>query len=917
MPTFVPDKPSTSSGPAPGFVPDRPAKPKRRGGVLGALSRIPGAFATDIYNAAVGTPAGLYYAGKAIVEPAYQDIRHGPRSRQAKEARARLNAAAKAVATSTIEDFRHPLRHPGDTALDVLGLASLGAGTAARAGAVSKAVRAGEEGSTVARAAKALATRPKPGTRALRANGLTVEVPAARSALGRAGQRGLDKTIERGVRKNPAGARARYQQRRVGKALAEQTRTAERIHNAQAAALQAAGRKLTPEEQYALRVVAEEAPLGERIAAQRKRVAQAKSGLERKRHRRRLLLLKGARKYLVSAEGRPAFKPGSKLADVYERMHQLVGSDEQLAKDLGLLTDEIVAGRKTAAGRVALGATFEDGAFVGAEHFRPTGQATFVPDIEQRAGRSGRIGQLGAQGTVGQPRSPIPHGFTGANKRAAAEPLDTTRTVAERSLALGRYARLRSLRGQLVQAATDVPQHADDVAIRLDNLGSGPLPKQARRFVDNPDELALLPEEAQASAFERVRKRLVFGDANDIRAMSPDDAAEFRRLAEKGLVGWVPRRLLGDLAKPHAPLQATIGRTPTAVWDSINDASKLAALYLKPAYAAPNILGNMFLTLVQQGFAAPRNIARACRLQWRLGADATARIDSIMGEGFAAALRGHSTGPLSDATALAANVWSKGVDLPFRRASFLYEARHEGFKSAAQLRRLLDSPQLRPTLERVSQRANRALIDYGRLSSRERELVRRIIYFYPWVKGSTLYAGHLLVNHPGQAAALGTLGAYGQQRASEELGPHPSYLAGAFPTRFGLVNPAAAAILQTPAQVGQAVAGLGGRSSGDVGDIANFITPALALALNYAARRNTFSGREYGRAGFGTVAADTLLGGLPQKRLLDVLRGTSQARLFPPDPRSALLQYLFGGIAPRPYDKARMRELAERETANR
>jgi len=42
--------------------------------------------------------------------------------------------------------------------------------------------------------------------------------------------------------------------------------------------------------------------------------------------------------------------------------------------------------------------------------------------------------------------------------------------------------------------------------------------------------------------------------------------------------------------------------------DAVNNATRLAAMYLKPAYGVANLLGNTALNLVQQGWAAPRNL---------------------------------------------------------------------------------------------------------------------------------------------------------------------------------------------------------------------------------------------------------------------------------------------------------------------
>src|SRR5262249_252191 len=139
----------------------------------------------------------------------------------------------------------------------------------------------------------------------------------------------------------------------------------------------------------------------------------------------------------------------------------------------------------------------------------------------------------------------------------------------------------------------------------------------------------------------------------------------------------------------------------------------------------------------------------------------------------------------------------------------------------------------------AAQRAKHAIIDYEDLGPREREVVRRLIFFYPWVKGSTKYAGHFLLEHPIQSAALGHLGEYGKQHTG--LGPTPSYLEGSFADGHNkVVNPAAAAIFQTPAQVGQITSGLIRGNVTEAARASNLATPALGLALSEITRQDQF-----------------------------------------------------------------------------
>src|SRR5207245_997377 len=100
----------------------------------------------------------------------------------------------------------------------------------------------------------------------------------------------------------------------------------------------------------------------------------------------------------------------------------------------------------------------------------------------------------------------------------------------------------------------------------------------------------------------------------DPSTLNADEQTRFAQLAGQGKIKWVDSRLLRGLDKPR-PL-ATLSahrsmRIAAAIPQAINQASKAAILYLKPAYAIPNMLGNAALSVIQQGFGAPANVAHS------------------------------------------------------------------------------------------------------------------------------------------------------------------------------------------------------------------------------------------------------------------------------------------------------------------
>jgi hypothetical protein len=842
---------------------------------------------SDLGNAAIHAPAGLYYTGKGLAtDPA---------------------GTIKAIGESTVEDLRHPLRHPGYTLLDVLGLAGGAAGAVARVGEVGRALEAGASTGDVLRAAT---HRPVVGPRTLKRGGLEVKVGSSQSALGAAGQRIADRALHHSAAKTPGGRADRHLVKKIGKAVEAEAHTIQDVHKAPAAALIAIGKKLSPAEQKALQVVAEEAPLEGRITATSARVTGARNPDTRARHQAELDLLHQAKSLVDDSGGKPVFtgEHAAKLNTVLSRMRGVAASREELLHALGQLTNDSIASRKTNAGRVALGATYEkptpaklgvasrvlkrerarivslerrhqdaldkeevaleqrragiarltatrpgtvtirksmtdeeararlddldrqyetllakfapevnpysaadiaaetrsrntmrgrmakgkkpatgraiegrigggtskiktvsqevrdlaeaklhqildkhpgnpvverarhlvgerdqlrelvnaraEASFanearpalpthehvveqaevpvqvggrsialdsphrerivtlahalealrprlaamearaaarvkptgiLGADHFAASPEAVRIPDVATKAPKAlGRPGGVGAAGSVGHLRAPgsTTHEFTGALREQGLRREDTTRLVGEAGMEAARYAGLRHVHDLIRNATTPEPTAPGDIAVRLDELKPNDrMPLEVRKFLDNPDEFfAKASPQESASVFEQVRSRLFIDPAK----LDAHAAAEFQRLHTEGKIGFVPRAMLGDLAKPHLPIH---NKAVTAV-DAINNASRFAILYLKPAYAIPNLLGNAALNVLQQGFASVPNLGRAARLNAHLGPDLAARIDVLMGEGFARAISAHGAGHFSAVVDKAASVWS-------------------------------------------------------------------------------------------------------------------------------------------------------------------------------------------------------------------------------------------------------------------
>jgi hypothetical protein len=534
----------------------------------------------------------------------------------------------------------------------------------------------------------------------------------------------------------------------------------------------------------------------------------------------------------------------------------------------------------------------------------------------------GRVPRVAPQGTLGRPQLPgtVTHPYTGALKQAGRERLDTTQLVAEHALETHRFQRLTHLR-DVIRPAVHSDLRPNDVVVRLDNLARhDSLPQIVQDVLNKHDSGVRLSRDelnTARSAFEKVRSQIVPGKVEDL---PPDVQAQLDKLLSEGKVGFVNRNLLGDLARPATPLQTVTGSRPVAALDAVNNGAKFAILYAKPAYALPNLLGNVALNLVQQGpVGLVRTLADTSRLSFQ-HPELTARVDELMGEGVSRSIVAGDQGVGSRIVGGAASLWGKGVDVPFRRSAFLYEARRLGYRNAGELERLLTDERLQPDLIEATQRATTEIIDYDRLTPMQKEVVRRVVFFLPWVKGATYYAGHFVTSHPLQAEAAGQIGRQGYEQNVKDLGPFPSWFEGNFKSGSGVVNPASAAILQTPAQVAAALAQLGtGRAGvGSVGDLSNFLTPALNLILAQTTHTNPATGRPE-TGGLPQTAMDTIVKGLPQYSLVQALRGhPAPSKLYPPTgKRKALERFAIGGLARRPYNAADLHRLAELEKKGR
>jgi hypothetical protein len=995
------------------------AAPQKSGG--GGVGGFLGRFGSDIAHAALNSPGGAYKLAKDATLDVASGISSGGKHRDT----TRLSSDAKAMAAATVQDFQHPLRHPGNTALDIAAVASLGAGSVARVGAAGRALDAGEG---LGAAAKAVARKPIPAPRVFEANGVSVSRPGSRNVAFRAAQKLLDQARNTFPEKRILGV---SQTARVGKELARQRQfdltRSQMVFNQ----LAAKGRKVNVKSPkgVALRSAIEGTTPSERIALHKADLAAAKTEYDRKALRGqisaaykakqfgrevthsdgtttfhitdpKLLALQGeavaaARKIdegLVSS-GRRApevleaavQKPGrvfkgakyveptpgklGKPSSALVRQRAQVARLEQIAarsaeRDAAKAKPypnvhttprgvEKAPGPKTPGkasamppaplvsyGTQRLGSALNIAreqldrmeaaaarrvtptGLIGAENFA-AGQAHIGYPRREPAGSIRRGVALGQGGSVGIPKQEgrLTHTLTGANIHTGHFRNDVPRIIAENGLESERVNALLRARQFFIEHSQatpgDIPTRYAQ-PIRLDELKNKSYPQAVKdlqqeaakaEHAGTPNMLGL--------TYDAIRDRIF---PSDIKAEHFDPAD----IPEHQGVAWIDRRLLGGLER-RSPLAGSsdwpVIHGGLKAFDYANNVSRALILYLKPAYGPPQMIGNAALNIIQQGFAAPYNVTRAIGLERAMGTADRVAIDTWMGEGIASNLRVTGQGLTSKVTNALASGWGKVIDSPFRRSSFLHEAAQRGYKTPEQIHALLNDDSKAGNLAEVVHRANDAIINFGDLSEAERTLVRRVLFVYPWLKGSTKYAGHLLTEHPVQSAAIAQIGRQGYEQQQADLGDVPSYYAGLF--KVGgteavprTLNPTSAAILQTPFQIAATIAEFATSKHPESAYTAsNFLTPSLAAILAGLTGVDSL-GRKVPK-NIQTVGKQ-LVEGTPGALLYQRLTKDQTNKTRPLTPHDAIMQALLGSaLASAPTNKAKLNSLARRERAGK
>jgi hypothetical protein len=257
------------------------------------------------------------------------------------------------------------------------------------------------------------------------------------------------------------------------------------------------------------------------------------------------------------------------------------------------------------------------------------------------------------------------------------------------------------------------------------------------------------------------------GDLQNLRDLIDASAQYGNRAVGAGSridgIRWVDRRFIAEMGP------STRGRVFNAA-DAITNPVRLTQLYARPAYIL-NLAGNLGMNGISEGVRTFPALKWAVTANRRTSAPTLREIDGGMGVSLSriASVGRGLGGQISDRMA---EFWNRITDMHARRAAFHAAAAREGFKTDAQIEKLMTDPANAAAKTRVFRQGNKNIVDYSSLTPFERDEVRRLIYFYPWVSRGTIWSLRTLVEHPYKSFTLFELGQIGAENAHKALGQH-------------------------------------------------------------------------------------------------------------------------------------------------
>jgi hypothetical protein len=508
------------------------------------------------------------------------------------------------------------------------------------------------------------------------------------------------------------------------------------------------------------------------------------------------------------------------------------------------------------------------------------------------------------------------------------------------------------MRPRLLAASSALPTSTADIPIKVDpRKNSSAEVRKVHDLLDSLGDTQLDDEALQnithhlaESVNDSVFPRTHVNDAGETVTWDQTAAQAIQDQIPIDNIRWLPAEFVHETLLKHEVSKSVdygkLVRGAGTTLDVANDLAKAGILFLSPAYAPVNLIGNLVMNLMQQGVWMPSNLARSAFLHRTLDKADRLFIDKLMGHGISGALA--TTRLAQKPTAAAAHGLGVVVDLIPRRSAFLHEAQREGYATNHEIQQLIsdfhagDQQAIRD-IEMITRRANDAIVDYERMSPFEKNIMTRVFFVYPWLRGSSRWTIKYALDHPMQAAALTLAADYAYENANETLGDRPGYARQQIPistksvglgipgTDLGVGldnlvgdhswtdsqgrpktwNPRQALTQTTPLDLSLTAVGYA-TGSGDADAIANMLNPVPKAALVAAFGYDPFKQKEVPRS--VKTFAEQLVH-LPLQTRIENIRMSPEDRakadvkkLNPESSRDSWVKLFMGGLTPTSYN---------------
>lgn len=574
---------------------------------------------------------------------------------------------------------------------------------------------------------------------------------------------------------------------------------------------------------------------------------------------------------------------------------------------------------------------------------------------------------------------------------------DVILPMVKRYMVAQKVKTFREMKDFMVKAGTDLPQRADDIPIWESEIKGKAKAESTDSLRHLYDKLAAHDPQASLEAIAKkysndldtvtAKAMQDFKDSTfDLKEINGEPVEDvIKRLSAPGAepipgLKWVSRDEVAAshfLAKPLMIDVATsgLGKAARQVltaggigYDAVNDIQKAMILYLNPAYYPVNLLGNLSMNLMQQGVFMGPNLWRAVQMHWSVTPWERTYIDHLMGSGLVESMASASHLGEMAHTVIGSRA-NAIIDLIPRRASFLHEARRAGYKLDPKtgdfdLRKLLQDAEsghegAKQQLDMIVARAKDAIVDYDRMGPLEKQVFRRIIFFYPWLRGSTRYTFRFIAEHPAQAMTIALMYEHAKAQADAKLGKRPYYASLVFPIStetVGLKVPFTGADvgldkvvgthawkqaglpmtfslrqLLTPASTlevfGDSISFLSGMDRASAGAMASHLVPVLAAGETALTGYDPFKNKEVGRGvpqffkQLGPLQTP-VAGDIAKIRMSEEERAKkNKSALYPRTKAQEIERTGLGSLAPTPYNpetgQGMARKSASTETQRR